>query len=285
MTVLTTTLGGLTFSASDSASLVIESLDGWYSGPPVRSVVDNRPTANGAFGVSQVFKGARVITQRGTILADSLPDGMDLWSSFAALQADGQPSMFSVTDDLGTRSASVTLAGPPEVSPIVAGYATYILQLVARDPVKYGPGTSVATGLPAAGGGLEYNLYSGGAGGALYYGTNGDLGRITLFNAGTAETWPSVVITGELTTGFYLQCLETGEVVRYDRVVPAGTTVSIDFRTGEVLVDGVSDGSAYLTRDEFFSLPPMTTRTVQFNPIAGSSGTPTMTVTQYDGWF
>lgn len=285
MTVLTTTLGGLTFSASDSASLVIESLDGWYSGPPVRSVVDNRPTANGAFGVSQVFKGARVITQRGTILADSLPDGMDLWSSFAALQADGQPSMFSVTDDLGTRSASVTLAGPPEVSPIVAGYATYILQLVARDPVKYGPGTSVATGLPSAGGGLEYNLYSGGSGGALYYGANGDLGRVALTNEGTAQVWPSVTVTGTLNSGFYIQCLETGQVVRYDRVVPAGTSVSIDFRTGEVLIDGQSDGSTYLTRDEFFSVDAGGSVTTQFNAISGSSGTPLATFSLAPGWW
>jgi hypothetical protein len=283
MTAITTTLGGLTFSNEAASAFTIDILDGWYSGPPVRSQVEDRPGADGAFGVSQVFKGARVITQTGFVLADDLATGMSVWSTFASLQSDGLPSTFSVTDDLGTRTASVTLASTPEISPIVGGVAAYTLQLVARDPVKYGTGSSLVTGLPAAGGGLEYPL--GTPAGDLYYGSNGDLGRVSLTNAGTATTWPSVVVTSALTAGFYLQCLETGDVVRYDRVVPAGTTVSIDFRTGEVLVDGVSDGSAYLTRDEFFSLPPMTVRTMQFNAIAGSSGAPTATVTQYDGWF
>lgn len=283
MTAITTTLGGLTFSNEAASAYTIDILDGWYSGPPVRSQVEDRPSADGAFGVAQVYKGARVITQTGFVLADDLASGMSVWSSFASLQADGLPSSFTVTDDLGTRSCSVTLASAPEISPLVGGVAAYALQLVARDPVKYGPGSTIATGLPAAGGGLEYPL--GDPDGELYYGSNGDLGRVSLTNAGTATTWPTVVVTGELTTGFYLQCMETGDVVRYDRVVPAGTTVSIDFRTGEVLVDGVSDGSAYLTRDEFFSLPPMTVRTMQFNAVAGSSGTPTATVTQYDGWF
>ena len=63
------------------------------------------------------------------------------WDAFAGLQSNGAPSDFSVTDDAGTRSASVTLAGPPEVVPIHTGLASYVLQLVARDPVKYGPMT------------------------------------------------------------------------------------------------------------------------------------------------
>lgn len=285
MTV-TTSLGGLVFSTDAASGYTISALDGWYSGPPVRSDVEDRPNADGAFDVSRVYKGARVITQTGMILADDEADAMaNYWLAFAALQADGAPSAFTVTDETGTKTAEVTLAAPPEVGRIISGAASYTLQLVARDPIKYGPASDYSTGLPTSGGGLEYNLHSGGSGGSLYYGANGDLGRVALTNAGTASVWPSALVTGALTTGFYFQRLETGEVVRYDRVVPAGSTVSIDFRTGEVLVDGISDGSTYLTRDDFFSIAPGEVATVQFNAIGGSSGTPTAVFSLPSGWF
>lgn len=285
MTV-TTSFGGLSFSTDATTGFTITKLDGWYSGPPVRSDVEDRPNADGAFGVSRVYKGARVITQTGMILAGDEADAMsNYWLSFAALQADGAPSAFSVTDETGTKTAEVTLAAPPEVDRIIGGAASYTLQMVARDPIKYGPDAAYTTGLPTSGGGLEYNLHAGGSGGALYYGTNGELGRVELTNTGTASVWPSVVVSGALTSGFYLQRLETGDVVRYDRVVPAGSTVSIDFRTGEVLVDSVSDGSTYLTRDEFFSVAPGEVAVVQFNAISGSTGTPTATFTLPSGWF
>lgn len=286
MTDITTSLSGVEFSTSSDAAFTIAALDGWYSGPSVRSVTENRPTANGAFGVAQVYKAPRVITQTGLILGGTADAAMaDPWLTFAAIQSDGRPSLFTVTDGSGTKSAEVTLADAPEITPLVDGTAAYVLQMVARDPIRYGETSSSATGLPSSGGGLEYNLFSGGAGGALYYGSLGNLGRVTLTNSGTAEVWPSVAVTGTLDAGFYIQCLETGQVVRYDRVVPAGTEISINFRTGEVLIDGQSDASTYLTRDEFFSVGPGESVTAQFNAISGSSGSPTATFLLAPGWW
>lgn len=277
-------IGGLQFSTEEGAPRTIRTLDGWYSGPPVRSELEVRPNADGAFDVTRVFKGARVVTQAGLILASTSDQAIaNHWIDFAALQGDGRPSEFTVTDASGTKSLTVTLAGPPEIGPLVNGAAEYVLQLIARDPVKYGQVQVVATGLPTAGGGLEYEL--GEPAGALYYGALGNLGRVTLTNAGTADTWPVFEISGTLDAGFYLQNLETGQILRYDRVVPAGTTLTIDSRTGEVLIDGVSDASSYLTRDEFFPIPAMGSQTVQFNSIGGSSGSPTLTASYRSGWW
>lgn len=285
MADIAATFGGLSFSngASDGG-YTIASLDGWYSGAPVRSEVQDRPNADGAFGVVRVYKGARVVTQTGLILAESAAD--PLWTAFAGLQANGAPSDYTVVDSAGSLSLiGVTLAATPEIIPNVDGLASYVLQLVARDPVKYGPEVTYSTGLAAGGGGLEYPLYDGGAGGALYYGALGNLGRVTVTNSGTADTWPSFEVTGTLTDGFYLQRLDTGDVLRYDRVVPAGSSVMIDARTGQVLVDGVSDASTYLTRDSFFSIPAGSSIEVQFNAISTSSGSPTLTVTARSGWW
>lgn len=283
MAEITSTFGGLTFSNEPgSGGYSIATLDGWYSGAPVRSEVLNRPNSDGAFGVTRVYKGARVVTQTGLIFADS--PGDPLWTAFAGLQADGAASDFVVTDPIGPLSISATLASAPEIEPTVNGLASYVLQLVARDPVKYGPDVVYSTGLASGGGGLEYNL--GAPSGTLYYGAVGTLGRIEITNAGTAEVWPRIVVTGVLDSGFYVQSLETGEVVRYDRVVPAGSTVTIDFRTGEVLVDGTSDASTYLTVDQFFSVPPGGSRTIQFNALGAFSGSPTMTATvPSGGWW
>lgn len=282
--MIATTFGGLTFATEGSPTYTLRSLDGWYSGPPVRSEIEDRPNSDGAFDVTRIYKNARVLTQMGLILASTTDAAMTSpWIAFAGLQGNGLPSEFSVTDATGTKYLMVTLAGPPEIGPLVNGAAEYVLQLVARDPVKYGAAAETQTGLPTSGGGLEYEL--GEPAGALYYGALGNLGRVTLTNSGTADTWPFFEVTGTLDDGFYLQRLDTGQMLRYDRVVPAGVTVSIDSRTGEVLIDGISDSSAYLTRDEFFSVPAGSSVDVQFNSIGASSGTPMMTVTYRSGWW
>lgn len=265
----TSRFGGLEFSSEGSPGLTIARLDGWYSGAPVRSEVENRPNADGAFGVSRVYRGARVVTQAGLIVADAFAD--PVWAQFAALQPDGSPSPFEVFDEgIGWLSCEVTLADAPTVGPLVGGVASYMLQVVARDPVKYGPEVTYTTGLPAPGGGLEYPL--GDPDGALYYGPVGASGRVTLANAGTAAVWPRFTVSGFLDAGFEVRCVGDGSVIRYDRVVPAGTSVTVDARTGSVLIDGVSDGSTYLTRGEFFPVPAGGSCEVQFSAIGSGSG-------------
>ena len=272
----------MTFSTEDKAA-TIATLDGWYSGAPKRVPVTNRPSSDGAFGVTKDWRGARVITQTGLLRADTTDAAMvGSWADFAALQSDGEPSEFSVTDARGTLSclASVQVN---ELELLVNGMARYELVLVARDPVKYGPAHTLTTGLPTSGGGLRYNLSE--PDGYLDYGANGTLGRVTVANVGTATVWPSINVTGGLTAGFYLQRLDTGQIVRYDRVVPNGSSVQIDFRTGGVTVDHLSDASSYLTSQQFFAAAPGESFEVQFNAIGGSAGTPQMDLTISDGYW
>lgn len=277
----------LIFDADGTDGLIYTKLDGWLSSPPMRAYVEDRPNADGAFDVTRDYRSARVIAFTGGLVGATTEDAAEnFFDRFAAIQASGAPITFAVERDWGTRSCTVSLQDVAEVNSIgdelVAGV---FAQFVARDPIKYGEQVSQATGLATSGGGLEYNLFSGGAGGALYYGSLGNLGRLSLTNSGTADTWPTFTVTGQLDTGFFLQCLETGQVIRYDRIVPTGTTVSIDSRTGSVLVDGTSDASTYLTRDEFFSVPAGSTCTVQFNSISTSSGSPTLTAYTRAGWW
>ena len=274
-------LDGLTFSTEPGAVYTIAELAGWYSGPPPRPEVDELPNADGADDVDRVYRSARPITLTGLILADDEAD--PVWDAFAALMADGTPKTLTVTDAAGVRQSEVTLQGTPDVGQLIGGTARYSVQLLARDPVKYGPAVVQSTGLPTAGGGLEYPL--GDPDGALYYGAVGASGRVTAVNTGRAATWPFFRVSGQLDGGFEIRCVDTDDTLRYERVVPAGSTVTIDSRTGAVLIDDVSDASTYLTRDGFFSIPPMGSCEIQFSALSTSSGTPLLEVTSWSGWW
>lgn len=282
-TPIIASMGGLSFAIDNSSPHTLGNMQGWYSGAPKRVVVEEYPNSDGASEVDRDFRGARVITCTGLLTSVSTDSAItDVWSAFAALQADGVPSPFTVSDALGTLSVNASVA-INDINPLLDGLAEYVLQVVARDPVKYSAASTLTTGLPMAGGGLRYPLHD--PSGKLDYGANGTLGRVTLTNAGTATVWPTVTVTGQLTAGFYIQRLDTAQVVRYDRVVPAGSTVFVDFRTGEVLIDGLSDGSTYLTRSEFFAVPPMSSVEVQFNEIGGHTGSPTAEFTNRNGFW
>jgi hypothetical protein len=282
-------IGDLVFEASGEespdASLVCADLEGWYSSPPMRANVDDRPNSDGAFGSVRNFRSARALRFEGWMRGETASVAREeLFDAFAAIQADGAPFPILVETTKGPRTVTATLQGEAEVSPVKGlNRARVVARFICYDPVKYGEAQTASTTLSSPGGGLEYPL--GDPAGALYYGDLGNLGRLVLSNIGTADTWPVFVISGTLPDGFYLQNLDTGDVLRYDRIVPAGSTVSIDNRTGEVLVDGVSDASTYLTRDSFFPVPAGGSVVVQFNAIAGSSGTPMLTAEFRSGWW
>lgn len=286
------TIDGLTFTAGDPANAdhglervwLYRKLQGWYSGPSVRGASDEYPTSDGASPISVAYRSARALKFTGALYSTSPQTAVaEMWMRFASIQASGEPIVIEVEDAFGTLSITASLNGSPVVDEINGVAARVEADFIAYDPIKYGTPRAVPTGLPSAGGGLEYPLHS--PSGALFYGALGSLGRVTLTNAGTAAVWPTLNASGQLDAGFFIQRLDTGQQVRYDRVVPDGSTVSIDFRTGEVLIDGESDGSTYLTRYEFFQVGPGESVEVQFNSIGGSANDPTLTVTIADGYW
>lgn len=242
------------------------------------------PNRDGESDQDPVYDAARYPVVSGSIFAESDAELPEFRRSLMALKQYSSKFTMEVTDSEGTLQAEVQLAGKIRFSVIEENrYATFSVPLLATDPVKYSVPRELVTGLPTDGGGLAYPLF--GAAGTLDYGANGDLGRVTVSNAGDARVWPIFSVSGALTSGFFYQRLDTGETIRYDRVVPLGSTVTVDHRTGEVLIDGDSDGSTYLTRFDFFSIGPGEAFDVQFNAIGASSGTPEMTVTVADGYF
>jgi len=199
----TVTLGDLVFRSDATTGYVYTKLRGWYSGAPVRADATDRPNADGSFGSVKNYRSARPLQFEGALFSDTAEEAVgELWAAFSSLQSDGVPFTLSVTDALGTLSCTVTLNGSPDIDELNEQSASVSAPLLAYDPVKYGPTVEYTTGLPAAGGGLEYPL--GEPSGALYYGSNGDLGRVSVSNVGTADVWPSFTVSGELADGFFV---------------------------------------------------------------------------------
>lgn len=277
-------IGSLEFDAEDRDTWSAIDLVGWKSGPPMRATVEDRPNGDGAFGIAKAYRSARVLRFVGVLEGGTVAAQLALEDAFAAIQSDGRPIVVSVENEAGLRSVTASLQGVPEVEvdPDHRG-ATVRATFICYDPVKYGPESVQSTGLPSQGGGLEYPL--GDPDGALYYGDVGSLGRVTLTNVGTAEVWPVFTVSGLLDQGFEIRCIDSGDVLRYDRVVPAGTTVTVDSRTGAVLIDGVSDGSTYLTRDQFFSVPAGGSCEVQFSAIGTGDSSASLVASVRPGWW
>lgn len=279
-------LAGITFNDTGRGWVFADLVD-WYTLPDSKSPNEATPQSHGSFPPGTDWRAAATPSFTAGYIGDSMAECIAAVESFTAVGALTTQPVMSVTDDLRTtsREVSVRHIGVPDFYGYDHYEVHFAVDLLAADPLRYGEVLSLSTGLATSGGGLEYPLHSGGSGEALYYGSNGNLGRVTATNPGRADTWPTFTVTGQLDSGFQITLLSPTRALRYDRVVPAGSTVTIDSADGSVLIDGVSDGSNYLTRDEFFSIPAQGSAEIQFAALGASSGSPTMTVEYRGAWW
>lgn len=277
-------LAGITFNDTGRGWVFADLID-WYTLPDSKAPNVPAPQAHGSFDPGTDWREAAAISFTAGYIGDSEAECLQAVESFTAVGSSTTAETMSVTDALRTTSRDVSIRhiGVPDFYGYDQFEVHFAVDVLAWDPIRYGDLVTVSTGLASGGGGLEYPL--GTPSGALYYGANGNLGRVTATNPGTADTWPVFIVSGQLDAGFQITCLETNSALRYDRVVPAGTTVTIDSRTGSVLVDNISDASTYLTREEFFSIPAGGSCDIQFAAIGASSGSPMMTVEYRGGWW
>ncbi|ODA90215.1 hypothetical protein ATY41_10665 [Leifsonia xyli subsp. xyli] len=151
---------------------------------------------------------------------------------------------------------------------------TFTVDLVAFDPLMYGPDQSYSTGVPMSGGGLLFPLGTNRNTGlvdatAPYwdFGADGSSGRVSFTNTGTAPTWGALTATSGLSSGFTVTDVTTGQTVRFERVLPDGSLVQINQRTGRAWIDSPSnDVSVHLTGRDFFQVGPGETHQIQFSP-------------------
>lgn len=155
-------LDGVRFDSEGDADFSLAELAGWESGVPFRGDLRERSGADGLFGLVRDFRTGRTIGMRGLVRGGDLRAAKLLQRRLAAIQASGAPVLLEVTDVLGTLTSEV-LVRFVEIDDSIAEGSTsaFVIQMVAPDPVKYGPSRTFSTGLPRPGGGLEYELFNG----------------------------------------------------------------------------------------------------------------------------
>jgi hypothetical protein len=222
-----------------------------------------------------VYDDAKFFTIIGRKIDPGNPDAITaLRSTLMGLKQLSPGWNVTITDgELGPRTAHVELAGKitfdTSKSDVVADFS---IPLMMKDPHSYGPTITKSTGLPVTGGGLEFPLVF-----PLDFHTSGTSGRIITTNLGETETVSSLSVTGGMSGGFSLICIELGYEIRLERQIPDGSEVTIDMRTGQAFIDAESAVSGFLTSRQWWTNPPGETRTIQFNSIGAVTGTPILT--------
>jgi hypothetical protein len=249
-------------------------LTDWYSLSDSKSEVRERAQADGAFGIDRDWRTSGVISFAGVYIGGDDEDTTAAKRQLRAAWGGGVPGLMTVTDPQGPTSRAVSIRNVKVPDDHGRRYFTFSVDMVAPDPARYGPVISASTGLPVAGTGYPWNAVW-----PADWGSGGDPGRASVTNPGDASTWPLMQVSGGLATGVQLVEIITGSTLQLTRPIPLGSVVYFDARTGRVYIDSATnDITGFLTRREWWSVPPGATRIVQFNGLGVVTGTPGLTV-------
>jgi len=228
-------------------------LDGWEELPDVRRDEILRDQAHGAFD-SPVFAGARHVLASGRCSSPAQRDAqlLELKASFNLSPTTPLPLTITHAGRALTTPARLLRFKPTSPSGWGTGFWGWVAEWVCSDPLRYGNPVTMTTGFPSQTGGLEFDLYTDGAGadtGFLEYGAAGTSGRLFLTNTGDAVAWVSYEFSGMIPAeGLEIVNVLTGAVIRFEGGVPTGSTVLLDTGAGTALMDGYSGRSGQVTR-------------------------------------
>src|SRR4051812_24557250 len=105
------TLGALTFRADgETATYTIAKFDGWWGGAEFRHDQTSRPTADGDFD-APVYRGGRILTIEGLVLASSVADLEDALAALEDLLGDGSMDTLTVVQESATYTLEVRRHG------------------------------------------------------------------------------------------------------------------------------------------------------------------------------
>lgn len=265
---------GLTFDSSAVSGLTLSALTGWWDGPAPRLQMEDRPQDDGFFSPGRVFRSGKVVTVEGSFVGSSLVAAQQMRARLAAVQASGVVSDFTVQDDLGVLTVPAYLSGPVlTTDDLYSPFFSWSFSVSSASAFKFGPPVTQSTGLATSAPGITFPITF-----PITFGTAGNSGQVTLSNPGTARSWPVFSVTGQMLGGFLLTNTATAQRIQLVRDIPPTSVVSIDSKNGQAFIDG-SPIPGYLTRSEWWPVPPGGSSTVQFTALGVTSGTPTLTAT------
>lgn len=250
-------------------------LTDWYTIPDSKSAIRERAQLDGAFNIDRDWRQSAAISVVGVYVGSSDTDATQAKRTLRQAIGSGATATMTVTDPLGPTSRQVSIR-VVKIADDKGGHAfTFSIDSVAMDPYRYGPPVSASAGLATAGTGYPWPAVW-----PADWGSGGSDGRASVTNSGDAETWPILQVRGGIASGVELVEIATGSDLRLDRQIPQDSVAIFNSRTGRVYLDSAAnDITGFLTRREWWSVPPGATRTVQLNPLGPTTGVPSLTVT------
>lgn len=245
----------------------------WYAVPESKSEVREYPSAHGAHLIGQDWRGSLALSFSGSYAGDSREDAASARRILRRAATPNVPVTVTYHDALGPTSRDVSIRRVAMPDEFGASEFDFTIHAIATDPNRYGPAVVTSTGVPTAGTGLTYPLTY-----PLDWGTPGNAGRLTVSNDGDVETSSVLTVTGGLGSGFEAVHVQSGRRIRFERVIPADGVVTLDLETGSAWLDSpTNDVSGFLTRREFWTVPPQSSHDIQFLPLGTVTGSPTLT--------
>lgn len=266
--------GGPGDSGTPGFYLAEDGLADWDAVPESKSEIRERPQAEGAFAIENDWRKSLPFSVKGVYLGESRADVQAAKRLVKGSIARGKSVPVVVTDADGPKRRTASVRAVIPYGDSGGNEFGVTIELVAFDPRMYGPDQVLTAGVPSSGGGLLFPL---GTTPMAYwdFGADGASGRVQFTNDGTAPTSPILTATGGLSGGFTATDVTTGQIVKFERVIPAGSIVQINQRTGRAWIDSPgNDVSGYLTGRDFFMIGPGETHQIQFAPIGVVTGTP-----------
>lgn len=239
-----------------------EEIKGWFDLAPDKSSVRERPQSHGAFNPARVLRAGLGITVKMHCVTESLSSLLAVLSQMAA--AGVEKSIVMAVDEHARWTERVVRVRKIEVDDYHARpYTTITLDLFAPDPRRYATAAvwESAAARPVRGSGLVWPARWP----LVWRGTQEKKPVISLTNGGVFPSPPVIRMYGGFTAAEVVN-VATQQRVRLDWKVDAGTYAELDFRLRRALIQGTSDVSRYLTRRQWWDIPPS---------LAAEGGSPT----------
>lgn len=276
MSTITVTVGDITLYGDAGHEFTLVSLSGFDDLPSAKTEQDPWARADGNAIPGRTFYNGRTITVNGYYSTGTVENTDEMMRRLRGMA--GRLVTVAVQKGAGgVLSCEAELRSMTVDEYRYRGKAAFQIGLLAPSPYLYGPLCSQTVGVPTDGTGITSPLLD-----PLAEGEVSNPGRVTITGSGFAPSHLVVKISGGLSEGVRIHCVETGEAVEFHRRINPDETMVFDFDDERVLLQNQSDLSMFLTEEDWFR--PMSDATIQFTPLGVQSGTPTMTVEWKEAW-
>lgn len=264
-------LGGIWFSGNvtSASGFHFSTLKDWGSLPESKTSSDSNPLGDGDFLPGEILRASLQPSFEGAYLGDDHADVLGArdrlmaWGSLRTVQP------MTVNDESGAWTRYVSIRNVSVKDTYGGNELEFAVDVLAHDPIRYGPEFSILTGMPDNSGGYSYPYeypYS--------YGVSSDSGRLIIPNTGTADGFPLLDVTGGMSQGVELTINGRGRL-RLERPINDGQTVTFDTSEQRVFLDGGSPvPSRLLTVRDWFSVPSFGSTTITVRPLGTVTGDP-----------